>query len=202
MEPHFNLASYIDTVHDFPKPGILFRDDTRLLEDPRIRAYAFNRMRGHLDDAGVERICAIDSRGFIYGTGAGPGLPITKVRKSGKLPVSPDDSVIYRSEDRRVVKTERLIRVQYGLEYGKDALEIFRHRIREGEKIGIVDDVAATGGTAEAAAMAIEEEGGIVVCYAFLMELPKATGEDGLNAKQRLMRHHDGKDLVKSLLQF
>ncbi len=202
MEPHFNLAAYVDTVQDFPKPGIMFRDDTRLLEDHRMRAYAFNRLRGYLNDAGVERICAIDSRGFIYGTGAGPGLPITKVRKAGKLPTPPNDPVIYKSEDGRVIKTERIVRVQYGLEYGRDALEIFRGRIQRGEKIGIVDDVAATGGTAEAAAKAVEEEGGIVVCYAFLIELPKATGDDGLNARQRLVRHHDGQDLVKSLLKF
>ncbi len=202
MSDMFNLRAYIDTVPDFPKPGIMFRDDARLLESPRIRTYAFNLMRSHLDEAGVEKIAAIDSRGFIYGTGAGNGLPIVKVRKAGKLPVPPCDPVIHRSEDGRLVVTERLVTVYYGLEYGKDALQIHRGRIQKGEKVGVVDDVAATGGTAEAAARAIEYEGGVIACYTFLIELPEARADDRMNARERLMEHHGGKDLVKSLLKF
>lgn len=141
-------------VPDFPEPGIVFKDITPLLLDPELLDGAIGFMAESFRGADVEKVMAIESRGFIFGAPLAMRLDagLVLARKAGKLPWK-----------RR--------RVEYALEYGTDAIETHEDSIEPGERVLIVDDVLATGGTAAAAGQMVTEAGGVVCGMAFLIEL-------------------------------
>lgn len=169
-----NLKDFIAPVPDFPKPGILFRDISPLLAAPEAFKAAVRGMAELVKSSGATMIVAIESRGFIFGAPVAleVGLPMVLVRKPGKLPGEREQ-------------------VSYGLEYGKDSLEVKRGMIPAGTKITIIDDVLATGGTAVATEDLVTRVGGEVVSFVFLLEL------SGLPGRERL-----GDERVSSLLSF
>ena len=158
-----NLKRLIRDIPDFPKPGILFRDITPVLLDPAALAEAVEGLAEPARRLGVNRVAAIESRGFLLGApvamALGVGLAI--VRKPGKLP-----------HDRH--------RVDYDLEYGSDALEMHVDALRAGDRTVIVDDVLATGGTAAAAGDLVRKAGAEVAGYSFLIELEALGGRKKL----------------------
>jgi adenine phosphoribosyltransferase len=150
-------------IPDFPKPGILFKDITPLLADPRtftmiLDAFAEEYVGRHLD-----AIVGIESRGFIFGGALAARLncSFVPVRKPGKLPYHVD-------------------RVEYSLEYGAGALEMHKDSIRQDARVLIVDDLLATGGTAGGAAELVRKQGGTVIAYAFVIELAFLSGRERL----------------------
>ena len=157
------LKSYIREVPDFPKPGILFRDITPLLSDGAALKFAIDRLLERCEPLRPDTIVSIEARGFLLAAplAYGMGKPLVPVRKQGKLP--------YKKYS-----------ASYGLEYGVDTLEIHRDAIGAGQRVLIVDDLLATGGTVSAAAKLVRECGGSVAGYAFLIELAD------LNGRQRL----------------
>ncbi len=151
-------------VPDFPKPGILFKDITPLLQHgPALRAVVDDLLAA-TKDLHADIIVGVESRGFLFAApmayAAGVGVAI--VRKPGKLPA-------------------QKIRLEYGLEYGSDILEMHSDAIAPGQRVLIVDDVLATGGTAKAAADLVRSVGGIIAGYAFMIELDFLHGRDKLN---------------------
>lgn len=159
------IHEYITTVPDFPKPGIQFKWYPDLLKDPDAFHRVIKTFAYRYQDAKLDAIVGLDSRGFIFGTALAyeMNLPFIMVRKAGKLP-------------RPVEK------IDYALEYGKASFEIEIDSIEEGDRVVIVDDLLATGGTANAAATLIERLGGQVVEVACLIEL------DGLHGRKNLKR--------------
>lgn len=158
-----NLKRLIRNVPDFPKPGILFRDITPILLDPAALAEAVEGLAEPLRRLGVNRVAAIESRGFLLGApvamALGVGLAI--IRKPGKLPHGRH-------------------RVDYDLEYGSDALEMHTDSVSAGDRAAIVDDVLATGGTAAAAGELLKRAGAEVAAYSFLIELEALEGRKKL----------------------
>lgn len=157
------LKDHILTVPDFPSQGVRFRDITPLLNNPKAFAYAIDSMAELLQDMQPEALVGIESRGFIF---AGPlahklQLPFVLVRKPGKLP-------------------RELHSLEYDLEYGKDCVQVHRGDIGDGQRLVIVDDVLATGGTAQATAKLMGQAGGRVAGLLFLI------GLNGLGGVQRL----------------
>jgi adenine phosphoribosyltransferase len=162
-----DLETFIRDVPDFPKKGIVFKDITTLLQDGDAFRQAMNRMmKKYLDaDAKIDKVVGVEARGFVF---AGVlayklGCGFVPARKPGKLPY-------------------RTIREEYTLEYGSSALEIHEDSIRPGEKVLVVDDLLATGGTALAAARLVEKLGGEVTGIEFLVELAFLHGRDKLTA--------------------
>ncbi len=153
-----NLKSLIRTIPDFPKKGILFRDITTLIQNPEAFRTVIEIFRDNIP-AGVNKLVSIESRGFIFGGALAlqTGLGFIPVRKSGKLPGS-------------------TIRVDYDLEYGTGALEIHRDGIEKGDRVVLIDDLLATGGTALASCHLIEKCGGKVDKALFLIELDELGG--------------------------
>lgn len=158
-----SLKSKIRDVPDFPKPGIVFKDITTLLGEPAAFRQALDLMVELCRDREVEKVVAIESRGFILGGALADrlGAGFVPVRKPGKLPA-------------------KSIRATYELEYGSDSLEIHEDALRPGDRAWVVDDVIATGGTARAAGQLVERLGGRVAGYAFLVELGFLNGRDKL----------------------
>jgi adenine phosphoribosyltransferase len=161
------LRRTVRDVSDFPKPGIVFKDITPVLADPRLFKGACAEMSAPFHGAGVTLVASIESRGFLLG---GPvatalGAGIIPIRKVGKLPF-----------------TTR--RVTYQLEYGTDALEVHVDACARGANVLIVDDVLATGGTAAAACELIESVGGRVVGCSFLIALSFLSGADRLQGRR------------------
>jgi adenine phosphoribosyltransferase len=149
------LRSLIRLVPDFPKPGILFRDMTPLLQDPTGFRVAIEQLAAGTSSMGsLDYIVGIESRGFILGAALARhlGLGFVPVRKPGKLP----PPVLSQS---------------YSLEYGQDQLQLHAHALRPGERVLIVDDLIATGGTAAATAALVAQTGAEVGGFAFLIEL-------------------------------
>jgi adenine phosphoribosyltransferase len=161
-----NLADFIRPVPDFPKPGILFRDITPLLAHPEALATAMRRLAGPWGDAGITAVAAVEARGFLFATplALALGVGVIPVRKPGKLPA---DTITH----------------DYDLEYGRDTLEMHRGILAKGARVLIVDDVLATGGTADACTKLIEAGGGVVAGAAFLLEL------EALGGRTRLAPH-------------
>ncbi len=159
-----DLRHYIRNIEDFPKPGVIFRDITPLLLDPRATSEALDQLCDHVKDLSITKVAAIESRGFFFGSLIAHrlGVGYIPVRKKGKLPFS-------------------TLSVTYDLEYGTDTLEIHTDAIAPGDRVLIHDDVLATGGTARAAVELIEKAGGQVVLLSFLMELKALGGLEKLS---------------------
>lgn len=159
-----DLKKVIREVKDFPQPGIGFKDITTLMQDGEAFKYTIDQFIKDLKDKEVDVIVGPEARGFLMGTPVAYGLGVgfVPVRKPGKLPH----------------ETERY---EYGLEYGTDVLEIHKDAIKPGQRVAIVDDLLATGGTMEAAAKLIEKLGGEVVSMQFLIELEFLKGREKLS---------------------
>jgi adenine phosphoribosyltransferase len=157
------LKEKIRHVPDFPKAGILFYDITTLLQDPVGFRSAVDSLALPFKDQGIEIVVGIESRGFIFGATVADriGAGFTPVRKRGKLPA-------------------RCVRASYDLEYGVDELEMHEDAIRSGQRVLIVDDLLATGGTAQATTDLVKRLGGKVHALAFLIELVALSGRSKL----------------------
>jgi adenine phosphoribosyltransferase len=154
-----HLKRHIRDIPDFPKEGILFRDITPLLMDPEAFRETVNVLRQRYEGKGIDKFAAIESRGFFF---ASPlayqlGIGLIPLRKPGKLPAE-------------------TISESYALEYGEASLEIHKDAVKKGERVVIIDDLLATGGTAAASVALIEKLGGDVVEIAFIVELADLGG--------------------------
>ncbi|HHI68121.1 MAG TPA: adenine phosphoribosyltransferase [Planctomycetes bacterium] len=169
-----NLKSWIRDIPDFPKKGILFRDITPLLKNPAALKKSISLLTERASGWTPDVVAGIESRGFLFGTGVALGLAagFVPVRKPGKLPYD-------------------TLRVEYDLEYGTDALEMHADAVKPGEKVVLVDDLLATGGTMEAACKLVEKLGAVVAGCLFVVELT------GLKGRERLA----GRE-VESLVQY
>jgi adenine phosphoribosyltransferase len=158
-----NLRDHIRTVPDFPIPGIMFRDITPLLADAAALALAIELMSSRWRDARIDLVAAMEARGFIFGAAIAKelGAGFVPVRKTGKLP--------YKTRT-----------VEYTLEYRNDALFIHEDAVKPGQRVLVVDDLIATGGTARAVAQLVELLGGEVVGFGFLVELVDLKGREVL----------------------
>jgi adenine phosphoribosyltransferase len=157
------LKRTIRDVRDFPKPGIVFKDVTPVLLDLNLFAQAITLMAAPYRASRITRVVSIESRGFLFGAPIALelGAGLVPIRKPGKLPAATK-------------------RVEYALEYGTDALEMHHDAIGTGDRVLVVDDVLATGGTANAAAQLVAGTGAAVTGFTFLIEL------DFLNGRERL----------------
>ena len=154
-----DLTEHIRDIPDFPKKGIIFKDITPLLMNTEAFEEVINRFYKYYKDKNITKVIAIESRGFIFG---GPlalrlGAGFVPVRKPGKLPFTTH-------------------REEYELEYGTDTIEIHTDGVCEAEKVIIIDDLLATGGTAEATAHLVEQCGGEIIGFGFLVELTFLNG--------------------------
>lgn len=158
-----NLEDYVVSIPDFPEPGIIFRDITSILQDADGLALSIDTIMKELDGVDFDIVVGPESRGFIFGMPVAYNLhkAFVPVRKKGKLP-------------RETVEKE------YDLEYGTAVIEIHKDAIKPGQKVVIIDDLIATGGTTEAMVKLIESLGGEVVKICFVMELA------GLKGRERL----------------
>jgi adenine phosphoribosyltransferase len=161
-----DLKTLVRTIPDHPKPGIMFRDITTLLKDASGFKACVERLVEPYRAAGVEAVVAIEARGFILGGAVADrlGTGFVPLRKKGKLP-------------------GRTVGQDYELEYGSDMMEVHEDAIRKGERILIVDDLIATGGTAEAGAKLVRRIGGVVIGAAFVIDLPELGGAAKLEAQ-------------------
>lgn len=157
------LKATVRAIPDFPKPGILFRDITPVLADADLLRYVVARFSAECEQHHVRKIVGIDARGFLFGVAVACklGIGFVPVRKAGKLPA---DAIAY----------------SYALEYGEATVEMHRDAIEPGERVAVIDDLLATGGTAEAACKLVEELGGKVAVAAFLIELEALGGRSRL----------------------
>jgi len=162
-----NLKTKIRHVPDFPKAGILFYDITTLLQDRDGFRLAIDSLSLPFKDQGIDVVVGIESRGFIFGSAVADriGAGFTPVRKPGKLPST-------------------TVRATYDLEYGTDALEIHDDGVGKGQRVLIVDDLLATGGTAKATTDLVKKLGGDVHALAFLIELVELDGRAKLAGEQ------------------
>ncbi|MEQ8267291.1 MAG: adenine phosphoribosyltransferase [Parvibaculum sp.] len=160
-----DVKQFIRTIPDYPKPGILFRDITTLLSDPEGFRGAVDALVALHAGAKFDVVAGIEARGFILGGAVAHqlGLGFIPVRKKGKLPFT-------------------TIGQEYDLEYGTDMVEIHTDAVKEGERVLLIDDLIATGGTAEAAVKLIARAGGNVLASSFVIELPELGGRARLEA--------------------
>lgn len=159
-----DLKKTIREIEDFPKPGINFKDITTLLSNADAFRYSVDAIIKDLKEKDADLIVGPEARGFLMGTPVAYGLGVgfIPIRKPGKLPGEIES-------------------YEYGLEYGTDTLEIHKDSIKKGQRVAIVDDLLATGGTVEAATKLIEKLGGEVVSIQFLIELEFLNGRDKLS---------------------
>lgn len=164
-----SLKSFIRDVPDFPKPGIVFKDITTLLKDPIAFRRSLDLFTVLCGEQPVDAVMAIESRGFILGSALADrlGVGFVPVRKPGKLP-------------------SRTVKCTYDLEYGTDVLEVHADGFASGQRVLVVDDVIATGGTARAAGQLARELGATVTAYAFLVELGFLNGRAKLGEAEVL----------------
>lgn len=156
-----NVKSKIRSVNDFPKEGIIFRDITTALKEPDVLKEMIDYLCDQFKDVKIDYIAGIESRGFIF------GMPMAYKLNAGFVPI--------RKPNKLPAKT---LSQEYQLEYGTDKIEIHTDAIKEGDNVLIVDDLLATGGTAEAACKLIKKTGGNLVGIAFLIELEDLKGRD------------------------
>ena len=156
-----DLKRCIRDIPDWPKKGILFRDITPLLADPKAFEAAVDALCSDYMNTGIEYVAAVEARGFIFGAAVAEklGAGFVPIRKKGKLPGQTES-------------------ISYDLEYGTDTLEVHRDAIKSGAKVLMVDDLLATGGTMAAACKLIEKIAGQVVGIAFLLELTGLQGRE------------------------
>ena len=159
-----NLKNYIAEIQDFPKPGILFRDITPLMNDGEVFAYASSLIIEYAKKVGAEIIVGPEARGFIFGCPVAYALKIgfVPVRKPNKMP-------------------RETVSFEYDLEYGSNVLCLHADAIKPGQKVLVVDDLLATGGTVDATIKLVEKLGGVVVGCAFLIELCDLKGRDKIS---------------------
>ena len=157
------LKSFIRDIPDFPEPGILYRDITPLLQNTAAFASAVDQLREHFNPADFDVIVPVESRGFLFGAPMAyrMGKPLVPVRKPGKLP-----SATYSTE--------------YHLEYGSNAMEIHVDGINPGQRVLILDDLLATGGTLAATARLVEKAGGVIAGIGVVIELTDLDGRSQL----------------------
>ena len=158
-----DLKEKIRVIEGFPKEGISFKDITTLVADGEAFKESIDRIAEHLRDKNVDVILGPESRGFIFGVPVAYALGVgfVPVRKKGKLPAE-------------------TVSVDYSLEYGVDVLEIHKDAIKKGQRVAIVDDLLATGGTVDAVAKLVEKVGAEVVALDFAIELTELRGRDKL----------------------
>tara|TARA_Y100001947_G_C10291191_1_gene282900 strand:+ start:39 stop:551 length:513 start_codon:yes stop_codon:yes gene_type:complete len=168
------LKDYIRDVPDFPEPGILFKDITPMLANPQAFGLAIDSLEGLFKDVDFDAIVAVESRGFLFGAPLADRLkkPIIPVRKPGKLPAATHAT-------------------EYALEYGTNTMEIHVDGISKNDRVLLLDDLLATGGTLAAAARLVEISGGIIVGTGVVIELLDLNGRKGLEGYN-----------VKSLIQY
>ncbi len=158
-----DLKEKIRVIENFPKEGISFKDITTLIADGEGLKYSIDKMVEHLKDKNIDLVVGPEARGFIFGVPVAYALGVgfIPVRKPGKLP-------------------GETVSMNYGLEYGTDTLQIHKDAIKKGQRVAIVDDLLATGGTIEAVAKLVESVGGEVVALDFVIELTELKGRDKL----------------------
>lgn len=158
-----DLKEKIRVVEDFPKEGISFKDITTLVRDGKALREAIDQIVGHLKDKKIDLVVGPEARGFIFGVPVAYALGsgFVPVRKPGKLP-------------------GETISINYGLEYGEDELQIHKEAIKKGQRVAIIDDLLATGGTVESVVKLIEQAGGEVVSLDFVIELTELKGREKL----------------------
>ena len=161
-----DLKKHIRSIKDYPKKGILFRDITTLIKDPEAFKYTTNKILEISKKIDFDKVSAIESRGFIFASTVSYVLnkPFILLRKKNKLPAETHS-------------------VDFKLEYGEATIEVHKDSISKGEKILVIDDLIATGGTAEAAAKLIEISGGIVAGFIFVINLFDLPGNNLLKKK-------------------
>ena len=161
-----NLKDFIRSIPDYPKKGILFRDITTLIKDEKAFSETINKIVDRSKKFEFDKIAAIESRGFVFASAVSYILkkPFIMLRKKNKLPAD-----VYS--------------VDFELEYGTATIEVHKDSIQKNEKVLIIDDLIATGGTAEAAAKLIEISGGKVACFVFVINLFDLNGSDNLIKK-------------------
>ena len=158
------LQAAIRDVHDFPKPGIVFKDITPVLADPELFQLSIDKIAETAADLKIDKIVGIDARGFIFGAPVAlkKGVGFVPARKKGKLPW----------------KTKS---ISYSLEYGENEIELHQDAVQPGDKVMVIDDLLATGGTAAATVKLLQELGADVVCVSFLIELDFLNGRSAIN---------------------
>ncbi|QAT39502.1 adenine phosphoribosyltransferase [Clostridium sp. JN-9] len=169
-----NLKDKIRIIEGFPKEGISFKDVTTLLQDKDALKYTIDKLAEHLKDKNIDIVVGPEARGFLFGAPVAYaiGAGFAPVRKKGKLPYDTINS-------------------NYDLEYGSDELEIHKDAVKPGQRVAIIDDLLATGGTISTVAKLVEQVGGKVVSFDFVIELTDLKGRDKL-----------GKYDVLSLIQY
>ena len=157
------VRAAIRDIPDFPKPGILFKDITPVLSDPALFKFAVDAFVARHRGSGATKVAVVESRGFLFGSAVAYqlGLGLVPIRKKGKLPY-------------------KTVEQSYDLEYGQATLEIHEDAFRAGDRVVIIDDLLATGGTARAAAELVEKLGAVVVELDFLVELAFLKGRNKL----------------------
>jgi adenine phosphoribosyltransferase len=158
------LEDWVRDIPDFPQKGVLFKDITPLLQDPKAFHVAMDRLAAHYAGAGIEAVVGVESRGFIFGAPLAYLLNcgFVPVRKFGKLP-------------------SETVSVEYALEYGTNVVELHTDAIKPGQRVLIVDDLLATGGTVSASIELVEKMGGHIAGIAFLVELGFLKGRERLS---------------------
>ncbi|MCL6616555.1 MAG: adenine phosphoribosyltransferase [Anoxybacillus ayderensis] len=158
-----DLKQYVTIVPDFPKPGIQFKDITTIMDKGEVYKYATDQIVNYAREKKIDVVVGPEARGFIIGcpVAYALGVGFVPVRKEGKLP-------------------REVIRVEYGLEYGKDVLTMHKDAIKPWQRVLITDDLLATGGTIEATIKLVEQLGGVVAGIAFLIELTYLEGREKL----------------------
>ena len=159
-----DLKQYVTIVEDWPKEGLRFKDITTLMDNGEAYIYATDQIVAYAKEKEIDLVVGPEARGFIIGcpVAYSLGVGFAPVRKEGKLP-------------------RETIKVEYGLEYGKDVLTIHKDAIKPGQRVLITDDLLATGGTIEATIKLVEELGGVVAGIAFLIELSYLEGRKNLD---------------------
>ena len=162
-----NVADYVRSIPDFPEPGIIFRDITSVIQDADGLQAAIDELQAFINPEEVDVIVGTESRGFIFGAPIAYNLhkPFVLIRKKGKLPCE-------------------TISREYALEYGTAAVEIHKDAIKPGQRVVVIDDLLATGGTIEACNKLVEELGGVVAKDLFLIELAGLKGREKLKDYQ------------------
>lgn len=169
-----NLKDKIRVIDGFPKEGISFKDITTLLQDKKAFKYTVDKMVDYLKDKGIDIVVGPEARGFLFGApiAYAIGAGFVPIRKKGKLPYD-------------------TFRVSYDLEYGSDVLEMHKDAIKQGDRVVVIDDLLATGGTISSVVKLVEQAGGEVVTLGFVIELEDLKGREKL-------KHYD----VISLVQY